>query len=86
MRAVDDFKFEVNLHAPTSHFLALQTQRVFFPVPRQAMEKGLECGRVVSGAFRLKHWRHHEKVVLERNPKYYEAGVVALQEIVFLPV
>ena len=86
VRAIDEFTFDVNLHAPTAHFLALQTQRCFFPVPRHAMEKGVECGRVVSGAFRLKHWRHNERVVLERNPNYYEAGVVAIQEIVFLPL
>jgi oligopeptide transport system substrate-binding protein len=86
VRALDDFTLEVNLRAPTAHFLALQTQRCFFPVPCQAIEKGVEFGRVVSGAFRLKEWRHHEKVVLERNPNYYEAGVVALDEIVFLPL
>ena len=76
----------MTLRAPTSHFLALQTQRAFFPVPRHAIEKGIEWGRVVSGAFMLKEWRHHERVVLVRNPLYYEAGAVGLEELVFLPV
>ena len=86
VRAPDDFTLEVNLRAPAVHFLALQTQRAFFPVPRHAIEKGAEWGQVVSGAFRLKERRSHERVVLVRNPIYYEAGVVALDELVFLPV
>lgn len=86
VRAPDDFTVEVNLRAPASHFLALQTQRAFFPVPRHAIEKRIEFGRVVSGAFMLKEWRHHERVVLARNPLYYEAGAVGLEELVFLPV
>jgi len=84
--AEDDFTFEVHLRAPTAHFLALQSQRVFFPVPRQAIEARADWGRVVSGAFQLHEWRHNEEVVLVRNPGYYEAEVVALEKIVFLPV
>ena len=86
VRAPDDFTLQVNLASPAVHFLALQTQRAFFPVPRPAIEKGMEWGHVVSGAFRLKERRFHERVVLVRNPIYYEAGVVALDELVFLPV
>jgi ABC-type oligopeptide transport system substrate-binding subunit len=33
VRAPDDFTFEVDLQAPAVHFLALQGQRCFFPVP-----------------------------------------------------
>jgi ABC-type oligopeptide transport system substrate-binding subunit len=68
------------------HFLAVQTQRAFFPVPRHAVEKGIEWGRVVSGAFLLKERRSYERVVLVKNPAYYESGAVGLEEIVFLPV
>jgi oligopeptide transport system substrate-binding protein len=34
----------------------------------------------------LKEWRPFERVVLRRNPKYWEAQSVALDEIVFLPI
>ena len=85
VRAPDDFTLQVDLRSSTVHFLALQTQRAFFPVPRHAIERGLEWGRVVSGAYQLGEWRSHEKVVLVRNPNYYESEVVALDELVFLP-
>ena len=86
VRALDDYSLEVNLCAPASHFLAIQSQRAFFPVPRHAVERGAEWGRVVSGAFRLKERRSYERVVLVKNPAYYEAGAVGLDEILFLPV
>jgi oligopeptide transport system substrate-binding protein len=86
VRALDDFTLEVNLCAPTAHFLAIQTQRAFVPVPRHAIEKGGAWGRVVSGAFTLKERRPYERVVLSRNPAYYEPDAVRLDEIVFLPV
>jgi oligopeptide transport system substrate-binding protein len=86
VRALDDFTLEVSLCAPAAHFLAIQSQRVFFPVPRHAVEEGVEWGRVTSGAFRLKERRSYERVVLVRNPAYYEASAVGLDEIVFLPV
>jgi ABC-type oligopeptide transport system substrate-binding subunit len=86
VRAPDAFTLEVKLRAPASHFLAIQTQRAFFPGPRRAIENGSHWGEVVSGAFKLKERRSYEKVVLIRNPIYYEADVVALDELVFLPV
>ena len=86
VRALDDYTLEVNLCAPTYHFLAIQSQRAFFPVPRHGIESGAEWGRIVSGAFRLKERRSYERVVLVKNPAYYEAGSVGLDEIVFLPV
>ncbi|HEX2652176.1 MAG TPA: peptide ABC transporter substrate-binding protein [Xanthobacteraceae bacterium] len=86
VRAMDDLTFEVILRAPAVHFLALQAQRCFFAVPSHAVARALEWGRVVSGAFRLKEWRPYQRVVLVRNPRYYEAEVVQLEELVFLPV
>ena len=38
---------------------------------------------VSSGAFRLKEWRPYERLVLERNPAYYDAGMVGLDEVQF---
>jgi oligopeptide transport system substrate-binding protein len=86
VRALDDYTLEVNLCAPAGHFLAIQSQRAFFPVPRHAIERGGAWGSVASGAFKLKERRQYERVVLVKNPAYYEAGCVGLDEIVFLPV
>jgi oligopeptide transport system substrate-binding protein len=94
--ALDDFTFQVDLRSPTPFFLQVQSQRVFFPVPRHTIEAAAKRGRdsswteqghiVSSGAFTLKERRPYDKVVVVKNPKYYEADLVRLNEIVFLPV
>ena len=41
---------------------------------------------ISSGAFRLREWRPNDKIVLQKNPAYYEADLVRLEEITFLLV
>jgi oligopeptide transport system substrate-binding protein len=96
VRALDDFTFQVDLRSPTPSFLQVQSQRVFFPVPQQAIEAAVKRGNesswtepggiVTSGAFTLKERRAYDKVVVVKNSNYYEADLVSLREIVFLPV
>ena len=46
-----------------------------------------EAGRMPScGPFRLHEWRPYDRIVLRKNPRYYDAGRVRLDEIVFLPI
>ena len=39
---------------------------------------------ISSGAFRLRERRPYDSIVLERNPHYYDACQVALEEVTFL--
>ena len=41
---------------------------------------------VTSGAFTLRDHRPYERIVLVRNPRYYDAPLVGLDELTFLPV
>ena len=96
VRALDDFTLQVDLRAPTLFFLELISNRIFAPVPRGAIEAARRRGResswtephhiVTSGAFTLQQHRPYDRVVLRKNPHYYEAGLVALQEIRFITV
>jgi ABC-type oligopeptide transport system substrate-binding subunit len=84
VRSLDDFALRVDLREPCPHFLQLVASNQFFPVPRHAVETaGLYWTRpehmVNSGAFRLRKWRDSE-VILVRNPAYYDAGRVRLEE------
>src|SRR5207342_2255873 len=89
VRALDDFTLQVDLRSATPFFLKVQSQRVFFAVPRQAIEAARQRGResswtepahiVTSGAFTLREWRRYDKVVVAKNPLYYETDLVALQ-------
>src|SRR6185369_13500042 len=54
---------------------------------RGAESGWVQPGNVISsGAFRLKQWRRYDRIVLERNPLYYDADRVSLEEVHVLSV
>jgi ABC-type oligopeptide transport system substrate-binding subunit len=91
VRAVDDLALDVDLRAPAPFFLELAATKWLCAVPRHVIEAAgndwTHAGRMVSsGAFTLRDRRAGEKLVLIKNPHYYEANSVSLEELVFLPV
>jgi len=96
VNALDDFTFQVDLRSPTPFFLRLITQYIFHPVPRQAIESARRSGNeaawtqpdhmVTSGPFQLKEWRRYERISAVRNPLYYDAAMVEIDELRFTPV
>ena len=76
VRAIGDFTFQAELQGPAPYFLELVSHRLLCPTsPNSA----------TSGAFTLKE-RRLDRIVLARNPIYYDAGQVALDELAFLIV
>lgn len=96
VRAIDDFTFEVEFERPSPLFLKIAASLALGVVPRHAIERARQRGResdwvlpgniVSSGAFRLKDWRPHERLILERNPFYYDARAVSLEEVHYFSV
>ncbi|WP_414660133.1 peptide ABC transporter substrate-binding protein [Horticoccus sp. 23ND18S-11] len=95
VKARDPRTLEITLARPTPFFLSALI--LFFPVPQATVEKfaamdervnnWIRPGNLVgNGAFRLKAWRQNQGVVLERNPRYWDAARVRLKEIHFLPI
>lgn len=95
VRALDDFTLEVEMRAPTSFFLKITYLPIYSPVPRQAIERGRARGTesswiqaeniITNGAFLLKTWRPYDRIVVVKNPNYYEAETVSLNKLTFLP-
>jgi ABC-type oligopeptide transport system substrate-binding subunit len=96
VEAVDNFTLRVELDTPVGYFLKIVSTAPFSAVPKQAIDaaraKGEESAwtkagsHISSGAFRLREWRPNDKIVLQKNPAYYEADLVRLEEITFLLV
>jgi ABC-type oligopeptide transport system substrate-binding subunit len=94
VEAPDDFTLKIELRSPVPFFLTLTAAGALAAVPSQAVEAARQAGCswtqpgrvVVSGAFRLHEWRPYERIVLRRNPSYYNARAVRLAEICFIPV
>ncbi len=91
----DDRTLEITLERPTPFFLS--ALYLFFPVPQATVEKfaamdervnnWIRPGNLVgNGPFALKSWRQNQGLVLERNPRYWDAANVRLKEIHFLPI
>lgn len=89
VRALDDYTFEVTLEAPTAFFHKIILHQFFRPVPRQAIEKygdalWVKPGNIVtSGAFKLTEWTPYEKIVLDRNPLFWDNANTKLDQIIF---
>jgi oligopeptide transport system substrate-binding protein len=72
-------------------FPDLMTNTQFAPIHKKTIDKfGKEWTKpgnlVGNGAFMLKDWQVNSKVVVEKNPKYWDAAAVVLNKVTFLPV
>jgi oligopeptide transport system substrate-binding protein len=89
VRAIDDYTLEVTLERPTAFFIKLLPHQFFRPVPRQAIERWgdelwIKQGHIVtSGAFRLTEWTPYERIVVERNPLFWDNANTKLDKIIF---
>ncbi|WP_020405652.1 peptide ABC transporter substrate-binding protein [Hahella ganghwensis] len=91
VRAVDDVTFEVTLEQPVPFFLKLITHPVLVPVHQETIEKYGNAWTqpeniVTNGAFTVSEWKVNEKMVLKRNPYYWDKNNVVLERITWLPI
>lgn len=89
VRALDDYTFQVTLEAPTAYFIKIVLHQFFRPVPRQAIEKWgdqlwVKQGHIVtSGAFKVEEWSPYERIVLVRNPTFWDNANTKLDKLIF---
>ncbi|MEO7598100.1 MAG: peptide ABC transporter substrate-binding protein [Opitutus sp.] len=96
VRAVDDRTFEVTLERPTPYLLSLAAHPTWFPVHRPTIEKfgrmdqrstaWTRPGNLVgNGAFVLQQWSPNSRIVVEKNPQYWDAVNNGLERVIFFP-
>ncbi len=91
VRAIDDRTLEVTLEAPDAAFIRLVAGYcLFFPLPRhlydQVGDGWVKPGVMVSnGPFMLAEWTPQAQVRLVKNPHYWNAANVQLDEVIFYP-
>ena len=88
VEAVDDYTVRISLSGSVPYFTELVAHQIFRLMPRKVIEKyGARwtdpANIVTSGAFKLKSWMPYSEVVVERNPMYWDAANVHLDEIHF---
>lgn len=83
------FALHVTLRTSVAYFLKLAATNPTAPVPSHAVQRhassGLD-GMPSCGPWLLDEWRPYDRIVLRKNPRYYDAHRVHLDHIVFLPI
>lgn len=88
LEAVDDYTVRISLSQPAAYFLGVIGHQFFRLAPRKAIEnfgdQWTDPAHIVTcGAFRLKEWLRYSELVVERDPLYWDAANVHLDEIHF---
>lgn len=84
IKAINERTLEVTLTNPTPYFPDLVTYIAYAPVPLHTIaEHGAQWTRVetmvVNGPFKIVEWLPRDRIVLEKNPRYWDAENVALE-------
>jgi oligopeptide transport system substrate-binding protein len=91
IRAVDAYTVEIKTPYPVSFIPELMSNTNLGPLNKAAVDKygkdWTKPGKLVSnGAFMLKDWQVNNKLVLVRNPQYWDIAHVQLSQVTYLPV
>ncbi|MDR3584443.1 MAG: peptide ABC transporter substrate-binding protein [Desulfosporosinus sp.] len=88
IKVVDPKTLEVTLEAPCPFFKSLLAAPIYFPVDQKNVQANknwnTEAATFVSnGPFSMKSWSHNDKIVLLKNPNYWDAANVKLTVLDF---
>ncbi|KFX07410.1 peptide ABC transporter substrate-binding protein [Pectobacterium betavasculorum] len=91
VKAIDDHTLEVTLSEAVPYFYKLPVYVAMSPVNKTAIEKfGDKWTQpqnwVGNGAYKLKSWVVNEKMVLERNPQYWDNAHTVINQVTYLPI
>lgn len=90
VRAIDNLTLEITLEQPTPYLPGLLTHYTTFPLPEHAVKNfggdWVKPGNMVSnGPYVLEAWASNDHVKTKKNPLFYDAANVAIDEVYFYP-
>ena len=92
VEALDKYTLRISLTQSAPFFVGLLAHQVFRLVPKKAIEQygqhWAEPNREIlsCGPFKVKTWQPYDKLIVERDPMYWDAATVKLDEIHFYPM
>ncbi|MES2596828.1 MAG: peptide ABC transporter substrate-binding protein [Verrucomicrobiota bacterium] len=97
VQAVDDRTLKLTLNGPAPYLPSMLKHYAWYPLPRHVIERfgGMTDrdthwtragNHVGNGSFKLKEWRFTHSITVERNPHYWDAATVKLNQISFIPI
>lgn len=91
VKALDDNTVQVTLTQPTAAFLAMLAHPSLVPIDKTAVQRfGDKWARpehfVGSGAYKVTDWVVNEKIVAERNKRYWDDAHTVINKVTYLPI
>ncbi|OIV46928.1 oligopeptide ABC transporter substrate-binding protein OppA [Sodalis sp. TME1] len=91
VKALDDHTLEVTLAEPVPYLIKVLAHPSMSPVPQKVVEKFGEkwtqpANWVGNGAYVVKDWVINERIVLERNPQYWNNAKTVINKVTYLPI
>ena len=91
----DDYTLVIKLVSPCPYFKDILAFPTFYPVHQASVEAAdtdgtvpgkwaQEAGFVCNGAYTLESWNHNESMVYVKNPNFYDAANVTMDELHFM--
>ncbi|PWC10330.1 oligopeptide ABC transporter substrate-binding protein OppA [Brenneria corticis] len=91
VKALDDYTLEVTLSEAVPYFYKLPIYVALSPINKTTVETFGEKWTqpqnwVGNGAYQLKEWVVNEKIVLARNPQYWDNARTVINQVTYLPI
>ncbi len=91
VRAIDDKTLEISLSEPVPYFPDMLIHTSVKPVNQKAVETHGDrwtdpANIVVNGPYKLSSWQVNERIILERNPQYYDDANTTINKVTLLAV
>ena len=91
VKALDDRHLQVTLSEPVPYFISMLANTAMSPVHAATVEKWGEGWTrpehyVGNGAYLLSDWVINEKIVVKRNPLYWDNARTVIEQGTFLPI
>lgn len=91
VKAIDDTTLEVTLNQPNAAFLAMLAHPSMVPLDKVLIARyGDKWTKpehmVTSGPYKLSTWVVNERIVAERNPRYWDNAHTVINKVTYLPI
>ncbi len=90
VQALDEHTLQIRLEHPAPYLPQLAKHQTMYPIPKHIVDKWGDAWvrpehYVANGPYRLVEWRFGDHIQLVKNPLYYGAGKVCIDQVNFYP-
>lgn len=86
VKALDDYTLEAKLYTAAPYFISLVAHYTYWPVNKTAVDGKPEWAAeastmVTNGPFLLSEWKHEDRLILKKNPDYFNKKKVGFDTV-----